>query len=93
MTRLTLTSSASGTVLALLPQAPAQAAIELGHAVAATLAMLAPDLRDDGTGTDCGHVLSPSYAADIEYASWMPDPAALEVASWTTHISARPPSN
>ena len=76
MTCLNLTSCASGTVLALLtlPQLRRdQPLLEPGQVVVVIPCAGRQDL------------LSPD-AADIEYASWMPDPGAIEVASWAIQM-------
>ncbi|MES2098454.1 MAG: hypothetical protein V4569_01405 [Pseudomonadota bacterium] len=89
MTCLKLTLPASGTVPALLtlPQPlTAQALLELEHAVAGTLAMLGRDLLGTGAGISLEPVVSQPDAAEIEYASWMPDPGAMEVDSWAAHM-------
>ena len=74
MTCLKTTLSASGTapaVLMLTLPLTAQALLELGQAFA---------------GTASAHSVHRPDAADIEYASWMPDPGAIEVASWGAHL-------
>ena len=92
MTNLKITLPVSGAVPALLtlPQPlTAQALLELEHAVIGTLAMLGRDLLDTGAVTSpehSEHATQGREAAEIEYASWMPDPGAIEVASWATHI-------
>lgn len=76
MTCLTRPLPGTGTVpvLLLLPQPlTAQALRDFENAVAGALATLG---RDPNAAN----------AADLEYASWMPDPGAIEVASWTAHL-------
>ncbi len=43
-------------------------------------------LFDVYVGPATAHVASRPDAADIEYPSWLPDPGALEVASWAPNI-------
>ena len=91
MTCLRLTHPASGTVFAVLtlPQPlTAQSLLELEHAVAGTLAMLSRDLTGAGDGAPPEPAASRLDAAEIEYASWMPDPGAIEVASWAAVMQA-----
>ncbi|MCX7202693.1 MAG: hypothetical protein NTV17_10615, partial [Burkholderiales bacterium] len=79
MTSLQLTLPVSGGVPALLtlphPLTP-QGLLELEHAVSGTLSTLRRDLL--GASVECAfvHALPPSDAAEIEYASWMPDRGA-----------------
>ncbi|MBT9554208.1 MAG: hypothetical protein IV088_25480 [Hydrogenophaga sp.] len=76
MTCLTRPLPGTGTVpvLMLLPQPlTAQALRDLEHALADALATRGRDP-------------SAANAADLEYASWMPDPGAIEVASWAAHL-------
>ena len=47
------------------------------------LALLSSYLFGVYVSTATAHAVSSPGAADIEYASWLPDPGALEVASWT----------
>ncbi len=57
-----------------LPQGrPAQSLLGLEHALAEALATLRS-------------IVSHPYAADAEYASWLPDPVAIEYASWAAHL-------
>ncbi len=57
-----------------MPQGrPAQSLRGLEHMLAETLAMLRS-------------VVCRPYAAEVEYASWMPDPVAIEYASWAAHL-------
>jgi hypothetical protein len=74
MTCLKSTLPASGTapaVLMLTLPVTTQALLELGLAFA---------------GTAPAHAAHQPDAADIEYASWMSDPGAIEVASWGAHM-------
>ena len=57
----------------------AQALHELEHTVAGTLALWGRDMFDAVIGTAREH------AADLEYASWLPDAGGLEVDSWAPH--------
>lgn len=89
MTFLKITLPAPGTMPALLalPQPlTAQVLLELEHAVAVTLAMLGHDLFGAGVGTAPERTVSRLDTGEIEYASWMPDPGAIEVASWAAHM-------
>lgn len=91
MTSLILTLPASGTAPALLtlPQPlTAQTLRDLGHAVADTLALLGRDLLANSPGLASSQTLSRAEAAEIEYASWMPDRGALEFDSWAAHLQA-----
>jgi hypothetical protein len=91
MTCLKLTLPASDTVLAVLTLQhvlTAQKLLELEHAVAGTLAMLGRELGGAGVGSVHEHDASRTDAAEIEYASWMPDRGAIEVASWAAHMQS-----
>jgi hypothetical protein len=89
MTCLQLTHFTSGTVPALLtlphPLTP-QALLEVEHAVTQTLNMLRRDLVGAGSGAAAEYAAQRLGAAEIEYASWMPDRGAIEVASWAQHL-------
>jgi hypothetical protein len=91
MTSLQLTLPVSGGAPALLnlpyPLTP-QGFLELEHAVSGTLSTLRRDLLGASVEHASVHVLPPSDAAEIEYASWMPDRGAIEVASWSAHLHA-----
>lgn len=85
--KLTLPAAATAPALLTLPQPlTARALFEIERAVAGTLAMLRRDLSDAGMGTVPAHDPSGSDAAEIEYASWMPDPGAMEFASWVAQL-------
>lgn len=86
MTCLNLPPSEPAAVLALLTLPTTltpQALHELEHAVAETLARLGVGTIGADAVTPAGH-----RAAEAEYASWMPDPCALEVASWAAHLQS-----
>ena len=90
MTSLQLTlplTGASPAILTLPQPLTPQALYELAQAVAETLGMLRRDLRGAESAT-----LAPAARrcddADIEYASWLPDPGAIEVASWGAQLQA-----
>jgi len=87
MTSLQLTLPVSGSVPALLtlpqPLTP-QSVLELEHAVAGTLGMLRRDLL----GVSTAHGVPKADPAEIEYASWLPDRGAIEVASWAANMHA-----
>lgn len=89
MNRLTFTLCASRNAPALLtlpePQT-AQDLLELEQAVAGTLAHLERELFGASGATASLRATQGSQAADAEYASWLPDPGALEVASWAAHL-------
>jgi len=73
----------------MLPQpVTAQALLEFEHAVTGALAMLGRDLFGTGGGSAPAPAVRRSDAADIEYASWMPDPGAIEIASWAANMRA-----
>lgn len=89
MTCLKLTVPASATVpalLALLQPLTAQALRKLELVVVGTLDALGPDAFDAIVGTARAPTPSRTDAAEIEYASWMPDPGAIEMSSWVTHL-------
>ena len=91
MTCLNLTRPASSTVpvlLTLTQPLTAQALIELEHEIAAggRMAIWCRDLFTAGAGTIPEHAVRRTDAGEIEYNSWLPDPGAIEVASWTSHI-------
>lgn len=92
MNRLTFTLCASRNAPALLtlpePQT-AQDLLELEQAVAGTLAHLGRELFGASGATASLRATQGSQAADAadaEYASWLPDPGAIEVASWAAHL-------
>ncbi len=91
MTSLQLTLPVSGSVPALLtlphPLTP-QGLLELEHAVSGTLSTLRRDLLSASAEPSPVHAVRSSDAAEIEYASWMPDRGAIEVASWAAHLHA-----
>lgn len=91
MTSLQLTLPVSGSVPALLtlphPLTP-QGLLELEHAVSGTLSSLRRDLLSASAEPSPVHAVRSSDAAEIEYASWMPDRGAIEVASWAAHLHA-----
>ena len=61
-----------------------QALLELDHVFISKLALLDRYLFGAAYASPAAvHCLD---AADIEYASWLPDPGALEMASWATHM-------
>ncbi|RFO97307.1 hypothetical protein DIC66_09270 [Rhodoferax lacus] len=65
-----------------------QAFPEIESAVIGALARLGRELFGVGLGMAPEPATSPSDAAEAEYASWMPDPGAIEVASWAAHLRA-----
>lgn len=89
MTCLQITLPVPGTdpaVSALARALTPQDLLELVHAVADTLGVLRPDLFGAGLGTAPEHAVIRPDAADLEYASWMPNSGAIEVASWAAHM-------
>jgi hypothetical protein len=91
MTCLKSTLLASGT----LPVSPtptfaqpltAQTFLEIERTVISALEILGRELFGVGIGMAREPAVSEAEAAELEYASWMPDPGAIELASWTTHL-------
>jgi|APIni6443716594_1056825.scaffolds.fasta_scaffold77664_2 hypothetical protein len=87
--QITLPVPGTGPAVLTLPQPlTPQALFELEHAVAGTLGLLRRDLFGAVVGTFHENAVSRLDAAEIEYASWMPDPGAIEVASWAAHMGS-----
>lgn len=89
MTCLTLTDPAARTPMSvgmLRPTLTAQDLPVLTHAVIGALLLSGRDLCGNTDRLNPLHAVDRSDAADIEYASWMPDPGAIELASWAAHI-------
>ena len=93
MTPLQLTlpvSEVTPAVLTLPQPLTSQALCELEQAVSDTLGMLRRDLcgnrRDAADEAAAGLAARQYGAGEIEYASWLPDPGAIEVASWTAQL-------
>lgn len=89
MKRLSLTLRAPGSTPALLtlPQPrTAQDLLELEQALAGTLAHLGRELFGTVATRPLAQASPGLDAADIEYTSWLPDPGAIEVASWKAHL-------
>lgn len=85
--QLNLPLPSAGPALLTLPQPlTAQSLLELERAVAGTLGMLRRDLLSVGLGVAPEPAVRRPDAAEIEYASWMADPGAIEVASWAAHM-------
>ena len=85
MTSLQLTLPVSGAMPAILTlprPLTAQALRDLDHVVSGSLGMLLRDLCGDAADRP----VQPSDAGVIEYASWMPDPGAVEMASWAAQL-------
>lgn len=83
--QITLPVPGNGPAVLTLPQPlTAQALLALEHAVAGSLDLLRRDLFGAGLGT--ASAMRRPDAAELEYASWMPDPGAIEVASWGAHM-------
>ncbi len=91
MTPLQLTLPVTGVAPAVLtlPQPLTPEALgELTQAVNDTLGMLRRDLRNATHPAAFGSAPRRCDDGDIEYASWLPDPGAIEIASWTAHLQA-----
>lgn len=85
--QITLPVPGVGPAVLTLPQPlTPKALLELEAAVAGTLGMLRRDLFGTGLWNDPKHAVNRTDAAEIEYASWMPDFGAIEVASWAAHM-------
>ncbi len=87
MTCLALTSPDSGRLLALLTLPEPLTATnlhELEDATAQTLASLGRCLFGTGPVPAAGHGAIPAYDTEAEYASWIPDPVAAELAAWAS---------
>lgn len=81
-----LPASGNVQVLLTLPQAlPAQELLEPEHAVIDTQALLRRELAGADVAASFGHALNRRDAGATEYASWLPDPGALEIASWASN--------
>jgi hypothetical protein len=91
MTPLQLTLPVTGVAPAILtlPQPLTPEALgELTQAVTDTLGMMRRDLRNATHPAALGPAPGRGDDAEIEYASWLPDPGAIEMASWTAHLQA-----
>jgi hypothetical protein len=89
MTCLKSTLPESGTAPDLCTQSqplPERTFHEIEHAVIGALTTLGRELFGVGVEMAPEPTASRPNAADVEYASWMPDPGAIEVASWTAHL-------
>jgi hypothetical protein len=91
MTCLKSTRLASGTVCArptpnLAQPLTARTFVEIERTVISALEILGRELFGVGIGMAREPAVSEAEAAELEYASWMPDPGAIEVASWTPHL-------
>jgi hypothetical protein len=64
----------------------AQAFLSVEHAVIGALAILGREMFGAGLGLAPEPALDRSDAAALEYASWLPDPGAIEVASWAAYL-------
>jgi hypothetical protein len=76
------------TVLTLPQPLTPQGLLEIEQTVAGTLGILRRDLLGAGVASTPAHALPQLDAADIEYASWMPDRGTIEFDSWAVHLHA-----
>ena len=76
------------TVLTLPQPLTPQGLLEIEQTVAGTLGILRRDLLGTGVASTPAHALPQLDAADIEYASWMPDRGTIEFDSWAVHLHA-----
>ena len=70
----------------LLQPLTAQRLLQYEHMVAGALAMAGFGHFGPGAGHAIEHEVNGVDAADLEYASWMADPGAIEVDSWAAHL-------
>jgi hypothetical protein len=76
------------TVLTLPQPLTPQGLLEIEQTVAGTLGILRRDLLGAGVASIPVNALPQLDAADIEYASWMPDRGTIEFDSWAVHLHA-----
>jgi len=91
MTCLLLTFPPIGgvpTLLTLLQPLTPQGLLEIEQTVAGTLSILRRDLLSAGLESTPAHAPPQPDAAEIEYASWMPDRGTIEFDSWAVHLHA-----
>jgi hypothetical protein len=87
---LTLPPISGVPTLLTLPQSlTPQGLLEIEQSVAGTLGILRRDLLSAGFESTSAHALPQPDAAEIEYASWMPDRGTIEFDSWAVHLHAR----
>lgn len=65
-----------------------QGLLEIEQSVAGTLGILRRDLLSAGLASTPAQPRPPLDAAEIEYASWMPDRGTIEFDSWAVHLHA-----
>lgn len=65
-----------------------QALLEFEHAVIGALTTLGREMFGLGLGMASHPAASRPDAAEVEYASWMPGPGAIEVDSWAASLRA-----
>jgi hypothetical protein len=76
------------TLLTLPQSLTSQGLLEVEQSVAGTLSILKCDLLSAGLEPTSAHALPQPDAAEIEYASWMPDRGTIEFDSWAVHLHA-----
>ena len=76
------------TVLTLPQPLTPQDLLEIEQSFTGTLGILRRDLLNAGVESTPVHALPRLDAAEIEYASWMPDRGTIEFDSWTVHLHA-----
>jgi hypothetical protein len=76
------------TLLSLPQPLTPQSLLEIEKTVAGTLGILRRDLLSAGVASSPAQVLPQVDAAEIEYASWMPDRGTIEFDSWAVHLHA-----
>lgn len=81
-----LTPGTTPTLLRLSPLSTPQALCELEHAVVARPSMPRRGLLGTDAAAAPEHRTHCASAAEIEYASWMPDAGAIEFASWAKRL-------
>ena len=94
MTCLKFTLPAAVTVTTIFARPPpmtAQILLERDQEVTKMLIILNRDQFGAGVETSSVHAVSRPEAAEIEYASWLPDPGAVEFASWAVHLRTSVP--
>jgi len=65
-----------------------QGLLAIEQSVAGTLGILRRDLLNAGVESTSAPALPHFDAAEIEYASWMPDRGTVEFDSWAVHLPA-----
>jgi len=65
-----------------------QSLLAIEQSVTGTLGILRRDLLNAGVKSPSAPALTHHDAAEIEYASWMPDRGTVEFDSWAGHLHA-----